>query len=71
MGIKPNESRIIEISEFCHDVGLLWNKYLPDTNFGWIIYRFLKDNPDAYFMKDPEFLDSYREWLEERRGDSR
>lgn len=66
MGIKSNKERVIEISEFCHDVGLLWSKYLPDTNFGWIMYRFLKDNPKVFMMYDAEFLDEYREWLEER-----
>lgn len=66
MGIKSSKEKAVEIFEVCHDIGLLWNKYLPDLNFGHVIFNFMIDNPDLNLMSNAELLDRFREWIEER-----
>ena len=66
MGIRATNQRDEEIDNFCTDLKVLWKKYVPNLHFGWMVYFFINRKPESYFSTEAEFLDLFREWLEER-----
>ena len=57
-----------EISNFCCDFRVMWQKH-PDVSFGEFIACFLSKHPDARWRKDVQCIDMIRDIFENMEGE--
>lgn len=56
-----NINRIPKITKKIEE---LWKTYCPDWRFGQLMYNFMTDYGDPFYLEDDKFVEKLKEYLE-------
>lgn len=59
-----NINRIPKITK---EIEELWKTHCPDWRFGQLMYNFMKDYGDPFYLEDDEFIEKLKEYLMNRQ----
>lgn len=55
---------INRIDNFMYEVGDLWKKNVPDWRFGQLMFNFISQTGDPFYLEEEDFLKKLKEYLE-------
>lgn len=56
------------LDNFYAKLAELHKKYVPDWRFGQMIYNYLREMPDPFYLEEDKMLEKLEEYLKENIG---
>ena len=56
------------IPNFMYELGDIWQKELPDWRFGQLMYNFMADYGDPFYLEEDKFLEKFKEYVDKVKG---
>lgn len=56
------------IVPFMETLAQIWKDNLPDWRFGQLMYNFIADFGDPYYLEEDEFIEKFSEYVTKVKG---